>query len=93
MNSKQIGPQDEEAVNQMIQIFDIAQLRNTEPFLSHANQLKDLRFDIDLIKMKFPPKNHYHKSGNGSTNGSSNKSRWVNGDIFGQIAKTNRLLK
>lgn len=75
MSSKQIGPQDEESVNQLIQIFDIAQLRNVEPFLSHSNQLKDLRFDIDVIKGKFP-KNHYHKIGNGSANGNSNKPRY-----------------
>lgn len=77
MKSKQIGPQDEEPVNLLIQIFDIAQLRNMEPFLSHANQLKDLRYDIDVIKMKFPPKNHYHKSGSGTTNGTANKPRFV----------------
>lgn len=77
MNTKQIGPQDEELVNQLIQIFDTAQLGNMEPFLSHANQLKDLRYDIDLIKMKFPPKNHYHKNGNGPANGNANKARLV----------------
>lgn len=77
MIGKQIGPQDEQSVNQLIGIFDIAQLKNMEPFLSHANQLKDLRYDIDLIKMNFPQKNHYNKNGNGSTNGNSNKSKSV----------------
>lgn len=75
MNRRQIGPQDEELVNQLIQIFDTAQLGNMEPFLSHANKLKDLRYDIDLIKMKFPPKIHYHKNGSGSIVGNSNKAR------------------
>lgn len=75
MNSKQIEPEDEDSVNLLIEIFDIAQLRNMEPLLSHAHQLKDLRYDIDLIKMKFPPKNHYHKSGIGPANGNSSKSR------------------
>lgn len=75
---KQIGPpQGEELFNQLTQIFDIAQLRNMEPFLSRANLLKDLRYDIDVIKRNFPPKSHYHKNGNGSANGNSNKSRLV----------------
>lgn len=77
MTNKQIGPQDEDPVNQLIQIFDIAQLRNMEPFLSHANQLKDLRYDIDVIKMNFPPKSHYHKNSGGSANSNSNKLRSV----------------
>lgn len=76
MTSKPNGPQDEESVNLLIQIIDIAQLKNMEPFLANANQLKDMRYEIELIKMKFPPKNHYHKNGNGPTN-NSNKSRSV----------------
>lgn len=76
MVSKQIGPQDEDLVNQLLNIFAIAQ-DNKEPFQPHVNQLKDLKYDIDVIKMKFPQKNQYHKNGGGSANGNSNKSRSV----------------
>lgn len=77
MISKQIVPQDEEPVNQLLRIFDIAQLENNEPFVAHTYQLKELRYLIDTIKIKFPQKNHYHKNGNGSANGNVNKPRYV----------------
>lgn len=73
----QIGQQDEESVKQLLSVFDIAQLANVEPFLQHANQLKDLRYNIDVIGMKFPQKSQYHKNGSGSSNGSSSKTRSV----------------
>lgn len=78
MANKQIGPQDEEPVKQLICIFDIAQLQNTEPFQAHINQLKELRYDIEVIKLKFPQKSQYHKNGNGPGNGNSSKTRSVN---------------
>lgn len=81
MKSKQmkqlVPPQSEESVNKLIQIFDTAQLGNMEPFQSRANLLKDLRYDIDVIKRNFPPKSHYHKNGSASANGCANKSRLV----------------
>lgn len=80
MKSKQMKqngpPQGEESFNQLDHIFGTALLR-TEPFQSRANLLKDLRYDIDVIKRNFPPKSHYHKNGNGSANGNANKSRSV----------------
>lgn len=76
MESKQLLPQDEEPVDQLIHILNTAQLGNNEPFLPHAKQLKDWQFKFNVIKMaNFAPKNHYHKSGNGLVNGNSNKSR------------------
>lgn len=75
MTSKPIRSQDEDSVNQLIEIFNIAQEGNKEPFLSHTNELKSLRYEIDVLKMNFPPKNHYHKNGNGSANGNVNKAR------------------
>lgn len=77
MIGKQIVPQDEEPVNQLVRVFDIAQLENSEPFLAHTYQLKELRYRIETIRMEFPPKNHYHKNGNGSGNGNSNKQRYA----------------
>lgn len=76
MIGKQIVPQDEEPVNQLVRVFDIAQLENNEPFLAHTYQLKELRYRIETIRMEFPPKNHYHKNGNGLGNGNSNKQRY-----------------
>lgn len=74
MVSKQIGPQDEESVKHLTTIFDIARLNNTEPFLLHANELRELRYEIDVLKLKFPP-SQYHKNISGSANGNSNKPR------------------
>lgn len=75
LKSKSIGPLDEEIIDQLIEIFNVVQLGNTEPFQSHANQLKELRFEVDAIKRQFPPHNHYSRNGNGLTNGNSNKTR------------------
>lgn len=75
MVSKQIGPLDEESVKNLTQIFDFAQLQNSEPFLPHANQLRELRYEIDVLRLKFPPKSQYHKNSSGSANGNSNKPR------------------
>lgn len=82
MIGKQIVPQDEEPINQLVRVFDIAQLENNEPFLAHTYQLKELRYRIETIRMEFPPKNHYHKSGNGSSNGNPNKPRYEFATIF-----------
>lgn len=76
MNNKQIVPQDEDLVNQLLRIFDIAQLENNEAFVAHTYQLKELRFRMGALKMKFPQKNHYHKNGGASNNGNSNKARY-----------------
>lgn len=75
LKSKSIGPLDEEMIDQLIEIFNVIQLGNTEPFQSQANQLKELRFEVDAIKRQFPPHNHYSRNGNGLTNGNSNKTR------------------
>lgn len=75
LKSQMIGPLDEELIDQLIEIFDVIQLGNTEPFHTHANQLKEMRFEVDAIKRQFPPRNHYPRNGNGLTNGNSNKPR------------------
>lgn len=77
LKSKSIGPHEEEMVDQLIDIFNVVQLNNTEPFQSHANQLKGLRFEVDTIKRQFPPHNHYSRNGIGLTNGSTNKTRYA----------------
>lgn len=76
MANKQTVPQDEEPVNQLMRIFDIAQLENNEPFVAHTYQLKELRYRVETLKMDFPPKSHYHKNGNGPGNGNTNKQRY-----------------
>lgn len=75
LKSQLIGPLDEEMIDQLIEIFNVVQLGNTEPFQSHANQLKELRFEVDAIKRQFPPHNHYPRNGNGLINGNANKTR------------------
>lgn len=77
LKTKPIGPQDQEMMDQLIEIFDVVQLGNTEPFQSHANQLKDLRFDVETMKRQFLPHNHYSRNGNGLINSNSNKARYV----------------
>lgn len=75
LKSQMIGPLDEEMIDQLIEIFNVIQLGNADPFQSHANQLKELRFEVDGIKRQFPPHNHYSRNGSGLTNGNSNKPR------------------
>lgn len=74
MRNKMIGPLDEELIDKLIEIFNIIQLGNTEPFQTHANQLKEMRFEVDAIKRQFPQRN-YARNGNGLTNGNTNKTR------------------
>lgn len=68
--NKQITAQDEEIVNSMQWILEKAV--HNEAFVTHINQIKDYRFRISKLRMKFPPKNHYNKNcnSNSSTNGS-----------------------
>lgn len=75
LKSQMIGPLDEEMIDKLIEIFNVVQLGNTEPFQSHANQLKELRFGVDTIKRQFPQHNHYARNGNGHINGNANKAR------------------
>lgn len=76
LKSQLMGLADAETtVDLIIEIFNVVQLGNTEPFQSHANQLKELRFEVDTIKRQFPSHNHYLRNVNGLTNGNSNKPR------------------
>lgn len=73
LTTKQIVPQDEDSVNSLLWILEKAV--HNEAFVTHANQLKENRFKISKLKMKFPPKGHYNKNGNSASNGNSNKMR------------------
>lgn len=75
MMHKQIVPQDEEAVSQLLRVIEIALKENNEPFFSHLNELRNHFLHINAVKMQFPQKNHYHKNGSGSNNSITNKAR------------------
>lgn len=68
-------PQDEEAVNKLLNVLEIALLKNNEVFMNHLHEVKGLLFDVEQIALKVPPKSHYHKISNGLNNGNLNKPR------------------
>lgn len=71
ITAKQITPHDEEVVNSLVWILE--KCVHNEAFVTHTNQLKDYRFRVSKLRMKFPPKNHYSK--NGSTNNGTNVNK------------------
>lgn len=73
LTTKQINSHDEEAVSSLLWILEKAV--HNEAFVTHMSQLKEYRFRVSKLKIKFPPKSHYNKNCGTGTNVNSNKSR------------------
>lgn len=75
MLNKKLATQDEETINQLVHVFDIAQLENNEPFAAFVYELRDLRYNIEALKLKFPSTGHFHKNASTATGANLNKNR------------------
>lgn len=73
--NKKLTAQDEEVIGLLVHVFDIAQLENSEPFAAFMYELRDLRYNIEALRLKFPSSGHFHKNGNGAVSANLNKTR------------------